>query len=69
MTPTISPLARGWVAHIAGQPCRVLGLASRERWRLRRPNGEAFTVAVGAVEMAAIEASLRRAGKLGAADV
>jgi hypothetical protein len=69
MTPTISPLARGWVATIAGQPCRVLGLASRERWRLRRPNGEHFTVAVGAVEMAAIEASLRRAGKLGVADV
>ena len=69
MTSTISPLARGWVATIAGQPCRVLGLASRERWRLRRPNGEAFTVAVGAVEMAKIEESLRRAGKLGGADV
>ena len=57
---TIAPVARGWVALVEGLPCRIVGLASPERWRLRRSNGQAFTLPLGHPAMAKIEAAVAR---------
>ena len=48
MIPTVSPLARGWVATIAGQPCRVLGLASPDRWKQRSATYPGIAAAMAA---------------------